>query len=122
MFKKLTNPLTTASSLGVALRYISTIVGSIITILAIVGWLTQEQVAELNRMIEQISLQVPGLVAAISGLVPLIITLYAILTKSSSDKAAAAAKKIDAELPPSAPVIIKTPDGVPDIKVLPPGK
>lgn len=119
MFEKLTNPLTTASSLGVALRYIGTIVSSIVAILAIMGWLTPDQVAEITRKVEAISGQVPGLVAAVSGLIAMLIPLYAILTKSSSDKAAEAAKQIDKQIPPSAPVEIVTPGAAPNIVVPP---
>lgn len=110
MLEKLLSPLTTATSLGVAVRYLTTIVGSIITILGILQFLTPEQVDALTQ-------EVPKLLAALSALVTAIIPIYAIWTKSSSDKAAAAAKKIDAELPPSAPVEIVTPGQGPNIKV-----
>jgi hypothetical protein len=111
------NPLTTATSLGVAIRYLITIVGSVTAILGIVGWLTPEQVAELSQKVQDISAQLPGLVAAVSGIVALIVPLYAMATKSSSDKAAEVAKEVDKHIPDSASVTIKTPEGVPDIVV-----
>lgn len=110
MLGKLLTPLTTASSVGVAIRYLSTIVGSILAIVGIMGWLSADQVEELTR-------QVPELLAAVGALIALIVPLYATLTKSSSDKAAAAAKAIDAEVPKDAAVVIKTASGKPDIVV-----
>ena len=112
MLDKLLSPLTTATSLGVAVRYVTTILGSIIAILGILGWLTPEQAEALTQ-------QVPVLLAAIAALVSAVIPLYAIWTKSSSDKAAEAAKEIDKKVPASAPVVIQTPAGVPDIVVPP---
>lgn len=112
MLDKLLSPLTTASSIGVAIRYLTTIAGSIIAILGILGWLTPEQSEALTK-------QVPELLAAIGALAAAIIPLYAIWTKSSSDKAAAAAKAIDKEIPPSAPVVIQTPGAAPDIRIVP---
>ncbi len=111
------NPLTTATSIGVALRYLITIAGSVLAILGIVGWLTPDQVQELSQKVQDISAQLPGLVAAVSGIVAIAIPAYATITKSSSDKAAEAAKEIDKNLPADAAVIIKTPANVPDIVV-----
>jgi len=104
------NPLTTATSIGVAIRYAATIVGTVITIGGVLNWLTPQQVDELSR-------QVPELFAALTALLTLLIPLYAIVTKSSSDKAAEAAKEIDKQIPPSQDVVIQTPVGQPDIVV-----
>jgi uncharacterized membrane protein len=111
------NLLTTATSVGVAIRYAITIIGAVVTILSIIGWLTPEQVKDLMQKVQDISVQVPALVAAVAGLVTLAAPIYAVLTKSSSDKAAEAAKAIDLKIPPSQDVVIQTPVGVPDIVV-----
>lgn len=110
MLDKILSPLTTASSIGVAIRYLTTIVGSVIAILGILGWLTPDQAEALTK-------QVPELLAAIGALAAAIVPLYAIWTKSSSDKAAAAAKAIDKTVPADQTVLIKTPVGIPDIVV-----
>lgn len=112
MLDKLLSPLTTASSIGVAIRYLTTIVGSIIAILGILGWLTPEQSEALTK-------QVPELLAAIGALAAAAIPLYAIWTKSSSDKAAEVAKEVDKKIPPEATVRIPTPGAAPDIVVTP---
>lgn len=106
------NPLTTATSLGVAIRYAITIVGTVLAILGILGWLTPAQV-------DALSTKVPELLGAIGALVAAIIPLYAAFTKSSSDKAAEAAKQIDDKIPAGYTVHIPTPPGVPDIVVQP---
>lgn len=113
MLSKILAPLTTATSAGVALRYLTAMAGSILAILGILGWLSPEQVEALSK-------QVPDLLAAIGGLAAILIPIYATLTKSSSDKAAEAARAIDREVPAQATVLIKTPAGQPDIVV--PGK
>lgn len=107
---KFTNMFTTAAASGVSLRYLGVIIGSALTVVGILGWLTPEQ-------IETIQNQVPSFVEAIGTLMTVVITAYAIITKSSSDKAAEAGKQIDAKLPKSEDVVIKTPDTLPDIKV-----
>ena len=117
MLKQILSPLTTATSVGVTIRYVVTIISSVVAILSILGWLTPEQVQEIARKVEQISGQVPGLIAAIAGLIALLTPVYAILTKSSSDKAAEAAKEIDKQIPAGDDVLIMTPPGVPDIVV-----
>lgn len=117
MLKQILSPLTTATSVGVAIRYVVTIISSVIAILSILGWLTPEQVQEIARKVEQVSGQVPGLIAAVAGLIALLTPIYAIVTKSSSDKAASAAKEIDKQIPAGEDVVIKTPAGVPDITI-----
>jgi len=110
MLGKIFSPLTTPTSVGVAIRYLTTIAGSVLAILGILDWLTPEQVTELTK-------QVPKLMGAIGALMTIGVPTYATITKSSSDKAAVAAKQIDAKLPASEPVIIKTSAGKPDIVV-----
>lgn len=112
MLDKLLSPLTTATSVGVAIRYLTTIVGSVIAILGILGWLTPEQSEALTK-------QVPELLAALGALVAAAIPLYAIWTKSSSDKAAEVAKEVDQKIPADATVRIPTPGAAPDIVVTP---
>ena len=112
MLEKLLTPLTTASSVGVAIRYLTTIAGSVIAILGILGWLTPEQSDALTK-------QVPEVLAAMGALIAAAVPLYAIVTKSFSDKAAEAAKKIDKEIPPAATVVIETPGSGPNIYVDP---
>jgi len=112
MLSKLLTPLTTATSAGVAIRYLSTIVGSVLAILGVLGLLSPAQVDALTT-------QVPELLAAVGALIAVLVPLYATLTKSSSDKAAEAAKQIDAKVPKEAQVIIKTSGGKPDIVVQP---
>lgn len=110
MLKTILSPLTTATSLGVAIRYLTTIASSVIAILAILDWLSPEQADALTK-------QVPELLGAVAALITAAIPIYAILTKSSSDKAAEAAKAIDKKIPPTTPVVIKTPGAAPDIVV-----
>jgi len=101
MLDKILNPITTASSVGVALRYISTIVGSVLTILGVLGLLSQEQV-------DTITAQMPQIVSAIGALVAVCVPIYAIFTKSSSDKAAEVAKVVDQTIPEKEPVLVKS--------------
>lgn len=115
------NPLTTATSVGVAIRYAITIIGAMLTILSIIGFLTPEQVKDLMQKVQDISAQVPGLLTAVAGLITLCAPIYAMLTKSSSDKAAKAAKAIDNKIPVGQEVVIQTPDGVADI-IVPAGR
>lgn len=110
MLSKLLTPFTTATAAGVSVRYITTILTTVIAIVGILGWLTPEQQEALTAL-------VPGLLAAVSGLIAVLVPIYGVLTKSSSDKAAAVAKAVDAKVPAQAPVIIKTPAGKPDIVV-----
>lgn len=107
------NILTTAAPVGVALRYIGTITTTMITVVAMLGWLSQDQADQLIKMM-------PEFLGALSGLVMIGIPVYAILTKSSSDRGAELAKQTDAVIPPEKTIEVKTPSGVPDIKVAPP--
>lgn len=117
MLKTLLSPFTTATSAGVTIRYVITIISSVLTILGILGWLTPDQVQALARKVAEISEQLPGLLAAVSGLIAVLVPVYAAVTKASSDKAHEVAKKVDEEIPAGASVTIKTPEGVPDIVV-----
>lgn len=113
MLGKLLTPFTTATATGVSVRYITTVITTIIAIVGILGWLSPEQQEALTK-------QIPDLITAIAGLIAIVIPLYGIITKSSSDKAAEVAKQVDAKMPPAAPVKIATPGAAPDILV--PGK
>ena len=117
MLEKLLSPVTTATSAGVAFRYLATIVSSLLTIVSIIGWLTPEQVQDIGEKVRLITAQLPELVTAVTALIPIAITMYATVTKSSSDKAATAAKAIDKAIPAGDTVFIKTPVGTPDIVV-----
>lgn len=110
VLEKLLSPFTTATSAGVALRYITVIISSALAVAGILGLLSPEQIEALNH-------QVPELLSAVAGLVAIFMTIYATITKSSSDKAAEAAKQIDAKVPPNVAVEIKTPGNMPDIKI-----
>lgn len=114
MFKNFVNPLTTATSVGVGLRYLTTIVGSVLTILGVMGLLSSEQVEALAK-------QVPELLGAIGAVITLAIPIYAMITKSSSDKAATVAKEVDKEIPVNMPVRVQTPEGQNDLVVTPEG-
>lgn len=120
MLDTILKPLTTASTGGVVLRYLITIISSMVAILSILGVLSPDQVASITAKVEAISGQLPGLIAAISGLIAIGVPIYAAATKSSSDKAAEAAKQIDKQIPPSAPVEIVTPGSAPNIVVTSP--
>lgn len=110
MLGKLLTPFTTAAAYGTATRYITVIATTALAVLGLLGVLSQDKVDTLRG-------QVPELVAAVSGLVALLIAAYGTVTKSSSDKAAEVAKKVDEQIAPDMPVIIKTPGSAPDIKV-----
>lgn len=110
MLGKLLTPFTTAAAYGVATRYITVILTTAIAVLGLLNVISTEQADALKN-------QVPELVAAVSGLVTVLVAAYGTVTKSSSDKALEVAKKVDEKIAPEAPVIIKTPGSQPDIKV-----
>ena len=112
MFEKLLAPFTTAAPSGVALRDLITGAGAVIAVLGVLGFLTPEQVAELTK-------QAPGLLVAAGTLIYGGMSVYRILFKSSSDKAAEVARQVDAKIDPASTVVIKTPPGVKDIEVKP---
>lgn len=122
MFEKLTAFFTSATAPSVALRYVSAIVGATLLILSTFGLMSKEQAADLTAQLATAGSQILVIVGAIGGLLTLLAPIYATMTKSSSDKAAAVAKEVDKQVPVSAPVVIKTPEGVPDIVVPPTAK
>lgn len=115
--KTLVSPVTTATSAGVAFRYLATIISSLLTIVSLIGWLTPDQVEEIGDKVRLITAELPELFTAVMALIPIVITIYATLTKSSSNKAAAVAKAIDKAIPAAETVFVKTPAGTPDIVV-----
>lgn len=104
------NPITTARPVGVAVRDGVVVIGSIIAVLGVLGLLTPEQVAELTQA-------APAFMTALGAVLAGGMSIYRVVTKSHSDKAAEVAKEVDAKVPAAAPVEIKTPPGVPDIVV-----
>lgn len=110
MLKKILSPFTTATAGGVVTRYATIILSTALTILGLLNWLSPEQIEALRGSI-------PDFVEALSALVGVAVVIYGVITKSSSDKAAEAAKQIDAKLPPDAPVKIETPGPQPNIVV-----
>ena len=112
-----TNIFTTSGPVGVALRYGATIVGVVTTMLGIMGVISIQDSAQINDTVNQLTAKLPELLIAIGGLVTVLTPLYGIITKSHSDKAAEAAKKVDLVVPPSVPINIHTPNGLPDIFV-----
>lgn len=110
MLGKLFSPFTTAAPIGVVMRDIALAVGSILTVLGVLGLLSEEQVAALTE-------QAPVLFTSIGAVIAASVSVYRTITKSSSDKAHEVAKQVDQKVPPSAPVVITTPTGVPDIRV-----
>lgn len=114
MLQKIFKPFVTATVTGVSTRYATVIISTLLTFAGLLGWLTAEQIAALKE-------SVPTLVTAVAALVAAGIPVYAAITKSSSDKAAEAAKQIDQKLPKDEPVVIQTPDPhKPNIFVPPP--
>jgi hypothetical protein len=117
MLEKILSPFTTATSLGVTLRYLTAIVGSLLAILGAVGFLTPEQVDALKAQIEVLTANAPALLSAIGAVMASVVTIYATITKSSSNKAAEVAKEVDANIPKEQTVVIQTPPGQDDIIV-----
>lgn len=110
MLGKLLSPLTTATSTGVVIRYLTAMVGAVLAIAGALQWLTPEQAEEILK-------QSNTLIGAIGGLAALFVTIYAANTKSSTDKAAEVAKQVDAKIAPNEPVEIITEGNAPNIKV-----
>lgn len=108
------NIFTTAAPTGVAVRDITVIVGAVITVLGVLGLLDEEQRKTLTE-------QAPELMTAVGTLITIGTSIYRVVTKSHSDKAAEVAKEIDAKIPEAEPVVIKTPSHQPDIVVQPKG-
>lgn len=95
-------PFTTATAGGVNTRYLTLIATTVLTFIGVLKWLSPEQIEELKGLL-------PQFVEAIAAAIGLAVYAYGVLTKSSSDKAAEAAKEIDAKLAPAEKVEIVTP-------------
>lgn len=119
MLDKLLSPLTTARPIGTVIRDLFVALGAVVAILGIIGILSPEQVTAIRQQIDVVSGQAPALVLAIGVLLTAVTSILRTLKFSSSDKAAEAAKAIDKEIPPSAPVVIQTPGAAPDIRIAP---
>lgn len=117
MLKTLLTPLTTASAGGVALRDIIVWLGALLAVIGALGLLTPEQVAVIQAQLDK--LVDPKVLAAIGLLMSTAMSIYRQITKSSSDKAAEAAKAIDQEIPKNAQVEILTPGDKPNIIIQP---
>lgn len=114
---KLLSIFTTAAPIGVATRDIVVIIGAVLSMLGILGVLTPEEISQLRAIVDDITGNWPAIMASVGVITTAGMSVYRILRKSSSDKAAEAAKKIDAQVPKEASVVIKTPAGKPDIVV-----
>lgn len=119
MLDKLLSPLTTARPVGTIIRDVLVALGAIIAILGTIGVLTEDQVAAIKQQIEIISGQAPALLLAGGVLVTAITSILRTVKFSSSDKAAEVAKEVDDKIPAASTVVIPTPEGVPDIVVMP---
>lgn len=122
MLGKLTSLFTTAKPIGVAIRDITMMVGAVLAVLGALGVLTPQQVLDLTRLVEEISGQVPALLAGAGVLIAGGVSFYRIVTKSSSDKAQEMAKTIDQLVPAGAPILVKTPPGLDDVQITADGK
>lgn len=119
MLKTILSPFTTARASGVAFRDVFIMVGVLLGALGSLGVLSPEQVETLRRVVEDVSGQWPQIIAAVGVLMTIGMSIYRAIFKSSSDKAADVGKRVDADLPGDAPVVIKTAAGQPDIVVMP---
>jgi hypothetical protein len=106
------NPLTTTTTVGVVTRYAITIIGAVVSAVAVLGWVEQ---ATADNIMEQVNI----LFGAISALVAIGIPIYAALTKSNSDRASEVANEVDAKVSPQETVVVQTPAGQADIIVPP---
>lgn len=110
VLEKALSPLTTASTVGVATRYLTVMVGAGLAVAGALGYLSEDQQAVISSNAD-------AFISAASALVASAVTIYAIATKSRSDKADSVAKQIDEKIAPSTTVRIETPPGQPDIVV-----
>lgn len=109
------NIFTTAAPIGVVTRDIALAISAIVTMLGALGTLDQDQVKTITE-------QAPLLMIALGGVGTSGVMIYRALTKSSSDRGAEVAKVTDAQIPPSAPVVVETPGNANNIVVEPPAK
>lgn len=112
MLKMLLKPFVTSAASGVSTRYLTVIVSTALTVIGLMGWLDDSQVDALKAA-------VPELLGAVAALIAAAVPVYAVVTKSHSDKAAEAAKEIDQQIPASSKVEIVTPGNKPNIVVQP---
>lgn len=112
MLGKFFSTFTTATEIGVAVRYATSCVGTVLAMLVFMNWLDQPTADALSQSI-------PAFIGALGAVIATLIPIYAMMTKAHSDKAAEAAKRIDAEVPAGDTVMIKTPAGQRDI-IIPP--
>lgn len=106
------NIFTTSAPIGVLMRDIALALGSVLTVLGVLGLLSDEQVRDLTE-------QAPVLFTALGAVIAAAVSIYRTVTKSSSDKAAEVAKQVDEKLPASETVVIRTPGKQADIVVPP---
>ena len=122
MLGKLLAPFTTATAGGTIFRDVFIMIGTMLTLLSLVGVLTPAQVEELRSVVDEISGQWPQIMTAVGFIMAAGMSIYRAVFKSSSNKAAVAAKEIDKAVPFEEPVRILTPAGSPDIIVTAEGK
>jgi hypothetical protein len=115
MLGKLLTPFTTAAPIGVAIRDVAVSLGVILATLGTLGMLSAEQVDQFRSYLETIT--DPTVIAAFGVLLGAGTSIYRIVAKSMSDKAAEVAKEVDAKIPKADPVEIKTPGPGPNITV-----
>lgn len=117
MLDKLLKPFTTATATGVAVRDLTVIIGAVLAILGILGWLSDAQVEAIKQQVAVLT--DPALLASLGTLMAAGMSIYRIFFKSTSDKAAEVAKEVDQKMPADATVRIETPAGQEDIVVHP---
>lgn len=100
-----------STKVNVALRYLGVIVGAGLTVLGLLGYLDQGQIAEIKR-------QIPAFTEAVGALMTVVITVWAVIHKNSA-RALETADQIDKKIPPSVPIEVVTPGSQPNIVVPP---
>lgn len=101
--------------LSVALRYGATIIGTVITLLATLGYLTSDQATLFSAQLPKLVEAILTLAGIVSMLWP---PIWAVLNKNSA-AALVVADKVDAGLPLAKPLVVETPAGMPDLVVTP---
>ena len=104
MLKSITGIFTTAAPVGVATRDLTVIIGAMLTLIGVFGFLTPEQVEAIRQ-------EVPGLLAALGAVAMAGTSVYRIVAKSLSDQAAEAAKEMDRKAAQGVSTDVKTPNG-----------
>lgn len=117
MLGKLLSPFTTATAGGIAFRDFFIALGSLIAAASSLGWLSDAQAAYLKQVLDAILGNWAPLTLVVGTLMYGGMTIYRSALFAMSNKAAEVAKQVDAKVAPSAPVVINTPPGVPDIVV-----